>query len=233
MLLDFWLRTAEDTKFLLFFASPEDELANFILNNGYCIDGYKNALGAWAIRTRAMQVFYMSNRDRCLLLNTKSANRNPERFVRLSSEILDIKLARPGVITQLMEQDHYYLQFLTATLLVGEDVISELYDEVRSAATVLDDNDLSMKDAKSRSEDLIPLSLKALQQNNLEAAEKMALAEELEATKLHIVQIQQELEFFYLKERNTCDINRKYASYLAQDPLLRLTRVLRTNDIPG
>ena len=108
--------------------------------------------------------------------------------------------------------------------------MSELFDEVRSAATVIDDNAMSLQGVQSRAENLIPAILEKINHHEQFETDLKHLAEELTNTSLQLHQTQKELEHYYLKERETSAFFEKYIEQIGQKPVLKLARLVRLSE---
>ena len=230
LILDFWQSVSDDARFMLFYDSPEYELSRFIKMHSYTPSAIRDVIEAWTIHTRAMLTFFMNNRDKCLLIDIQSAMRSPDKLIDKVNEVFDTELHGTGNKDYETHEESVLHEYFAATLLADNDVVSELFDEVRSAATLLDNKDHALKDIQSRTELLIPVFLEKIDQQERLQNNLKQTSEELSTLDLQLHQTQKELEFYYLKERDTASLNDKYVEFLNKNPLLKLARLARLNE---
>lgn len=230
--LDFWQEASEDVSFVLFYSSPEFELSKYIKENSYDPIEVKSVLDAWNTRTRSMLTFFMQFRNKCLLVDVQDAMRTPEKLVQKINEVLNTVLAEPCSKSTKFPKDLILHEYFAATLVSNNDKVSELFDEVRSTATVLDEYIPKLTDIHTRTELLIPGFLKNIDQMD-QLKNSLAIAEdEINMMNLQIHEIQKELEFYYKKEKETAALNAEYLKFLNQDPALKLARLARQGAFP-
>jgi hypothetical protein len=225
--LNFWKATIKDAKFALFYSSPELELSNYINNHPFDRSRVEKVINAWVIRTRSMLTFFMKNRDRCLLMNIQSADSANEIFIKTLNKLLDLNLPPKSSSTPLLNQSSPLIEFLASTVLLKNQHVSELYDEVRSAATLISEQDRSISSIEGRNQSLINAFLadvtnfKQLIDNHAE------LEDELSLNQLQISQMAEELEHYFNKSIEQERMNNTMADYLSSDPLLKIARQAR------
>ena len=225
--LNFWKTTAEDAKFLLFYSSPEFELSNYISTHPFDASRVEKIIDAWVIRTRAMLTFFMNNRDRCLLVSVRSADSANGPFIQALNKQFGLDLEPKSLIEPLLNKNSPLIEYLATTLLLKNQHVAELYDEVRSAATLICDQDKSISSIEDRNKSLINAFLKevtACQQLNDTQSE---LEDELYLNQLQIKQMQEELEFYFNESMEQEKVADTVAKYLSNDPLLKIVRQVR------
>ena len=230
LLLDFWQAANDYAKFILFYSSPEYELSNYIDLHLFDESEIGQVITAWIIRTRAMLTFFMNNRNRCLLVNVQSVKKYPDQFIKEINKSFHLAIDGKRDEDRKAATEPILQRYLATTLLLDNDSVSELFDEVLSAATMIKETDLEFKDIHARAQSLIPGFLNAVNQHDQLTKNLKEVTEELTATSLQLHQTQEELEFHYLRERDTSALNEKYLEFLNQDPFLRLARKARMGE---
>jgi hypothetical protein len=226
LFLDFWKATDVTAKFLLFYSSPEIELAKYFNTHSFDATQVESIIEAWIIRTRAMLTFFMNSRDLCLLVNVQSATIMHHSLFEKLKKHFDIDLKADSLASQPNSEVSTLLVYLATSLLLNNEKVAELYDEVRSAATVLCDQDKNLENLQSRSDVLVPDFLneaKALiksEQLNNEMASELSMKQE------QVFQAQEELDYYYVNTQKQENI---LADYLSSDPLLKIARQARLN----
>ncbi len=231
LILDFWQEVSEDTRFVLFFSSPEYELSNYLKNNLFDSSTVKSVIDAWKVRTRAMLTFFMNTRNKCLLVNVQSATRNPGNLIRKINETFDTCLTSAEKNSTHTPEESVMYKYLAATLLANNGAADELFNEACSTATQLDD-DFGLPDIQVRTALLVPNFLRQAGQQEKQKRALAQTADKLIMMELQLHQTQKELEFYYLKERDTATLNEQYLEFLNQNPLLKLARLARLNESP-
>ena len=230
LLLNFWHRACEDARFVLFYSSPEYELANYICEFSFDSSTINDVIDAWVVRTRAMLTFFMNARGKCLLVDAESAMRDPGELLRTINEVLGAGLTIPAKGNNQISKKSVLHEYFAATLLASNSVVAELYDEIRSAATLLNKETPILRDIQARTELLIPGFLTKISQLEQLESDLKQSSDELTMMALQLHQTQKELEFYYLTERDTAALNEKYVAFLNQNPLLKLARIARLNE---
>ena len=221
LFLNFWQSTFNNPRFILFYSSPEHELGSYLSENPFDESNIERIMQAWLVRTRAMLAFFMANRNQCLLVNVKSANSERRLFARAANEHLNLTIPVPA---KKQSENMVLLEYLATSLLQGNELVSELYDEVRSAATVICERDKSIIDIQSRSRSLINAFLKEAASHTQLMQTSKDLGEDLYLQKIQVSQLMEELEFHYKSNQEESDI---FASYIGSDPLLNIARQVR------
>jgi len=199
--LDFWKSTAEGAKFVLFYSRPELELSNYIENHPFEMSRVEKTIDAWVIRTRAMLTFFMNNRDRCLLVSVQTAGSENESFIQALNKQFGLDLEAEPLTTPLLNNNSVLIEYLATTLLLKNRYVSELYDEVRSAATVISNQDKTISGIEDRGKSLINEFLNETATYKQLNKTQPILEDELSLSKHQINQMQEELEN-YFKQMN-------------------------------
>jgi len=218
--LNFWKCLNKDIKFVLSYSSPELELSNYIDTHPSEAFQFETVMDAWLIRTRALLTFYMNNRDRCVLLNVSNTESSNKSFIEVLNKEFGLELVPDALFKPPANEHSVLVEFLATTLLLNNHQTSELYDEVRSAATRMGDQDESIASIQDRSRSLVNAFL-------TEVASYKKLREELYLNKLQIDQMQDNLEYYFNKSNERQAIADVVADYLGNDPLLRIARQVR------
>lgn len=225
--LNFWKKTAENVKFLLFYSSPELELSNYISTHPFDTSSIEMVIDAWQIRTRAMLAFFMHNRDRSLLLNVQSANSENESFVQVLNQQFDLDLEPKPLTSASLKNNSVLIEYLATTLLLNSQQVSELYDEVRSAATLISDRDTSISSIEARNTALVDAFLAEVSVYSHLRDTRSALEDELATNQLQINQMSEELEHYFKNSIEQEKIAKTMLDYLSNDPLLKIARQAR------
>ncbi len=225
--LDFWKKLAENARFLLFYSSPEFELGNFISKQPFDAAQVERVISAWSVRTQAMLTFFMNNRDRCLLIDVQSTGFENGSFTEAINKEFDLGLEHGTLITSPQNENPVLIEYLATTLLLNKHPVSELYDEVRSAATVIGDQDKSISGIENRSKSLINDFLAEVASYKKLSITRPKLEDELSLSQLQINQMAEELEFYFQKSTEQEEITTTMADYLSDDPLLKIARRAR------
>jgi low affinity Fe/Cu permease len=226
LFLDLWKTADETSRFLLFYSSPEFELGNYFNTHPFDESQVESIIEAWAIRTRAMLAFFMNNRKRCLLVNVQSADTPGNLFLKKINEHFQLDL-KTGIATEEQQNEHSaMLKYLSATLLLNNGKVAQLYDETLSTATVLCDQDKDFQNIQCRSTALIPAYLDELKTLIKTEHLKNELVEKLSMKQRQIFQVREELDYYYVKSQEQEKI---LADYLRSDRLLRIARKVRLN----
>lgn len=230
LFLDFWNNVSNDSYFICFFCSPEYELASYLANNSFDSEATEEVLSAWSTRTKSMLAFFMQNKKNCLLVDVQSVHQNPGLLIQKINDFSETNWQEPDNIVKPPSADFVLYEYLAATLLSTKKDLSALFDDVRSTATVLGDDSFIFREIQERSKLLIPQFQKVVDQSAQQECDWIDISNELTSTKLQLHQTQSELEFYFLKEQKTAILNDKYKRFLAQNPLLKLSRIARTNE---
>jgi hypothetical protein len=165
LMLDFWCSVDPQANFLLFYSSPEFELSCFLRSNPRDLSAVEAVISAWITRTRAMFNFFMHHRGRCLLLNVESWRHLDAAWADKLAADFGLKVDRTAVTGALRDERSLVLEYVAGTLLLDKFEVSNLYNHVRSAATVICNRDKVIEDIKARSMSLIPAVLDELERN--------------------------------------------------------------------
>lgn len=229
--LDFWQSTIENASFLLFYSSPEYELASYINSRSFNEAHVEEIMQAWLVRTKVMLAFFMNNRSQCLLVNLQSADSERHLFVQLLNERFRLQIDRNASAAKNRSGNLALVEYLAASLLRDNELVSELYDEVRSAATVIGEQDASLENTQSRSRSLIgaflneTTSYEQLTKSYRQLSEShKELENDLSLKQLQINQLKEELEYYFKSRQEQRDI---FTNYLASDSLLNVARQAR------
>ena len=225
--LDFWKTAAKDAKFVLFYSSPESELNNYISTHSYKLSHIEKVINAWIIRTRAMLIFFMNNRDRCLLIDVQDVDSSNSSFMEALNDQFDFNLETIPSITPHKDNNSVLIKYLATALLLRNHHVSKLYDDVQSAATLIGDLDKSISNIEDRNKLLIDAFLKEVTTYQKLNDKQSRLETDLYLNQLQISQMQVELEFYFnesIKQETVADT---VAEYSRNDPLLRIVRQVR------
>ena len=186
---------------------------------------------AWLVRTKVMLAFFMNNRSQCLLVNLQSADSERHLFVQLLNERFRLQIDRNASAAKNRSGNLALVEYLAASLLRDNELVSELYDEVRSAATVIGEQDASLENTQSRSRSLIgaflneTTSYEQLTKSYRQLSEShKELENDLSLKQLQINQLKEELEYYFKSRQEQRDI---FTNYLASDSLLNVARQAR------
>ena len=225
--LDFWRSVSDDARFVLFYSSPEHELGHYIHTHPQAADSINKVIDAWIIRTRSMLTFFLNNRDDCLLLDIQSARSQSGTVARLISEKFNLDFETDNGAEELPVEGSALLAYLATSLLLDNETVAEIYDEVRSAGTVICAQDKAIVAIQKRNQSLVKAvmdeyhSIRQLTRTNKD------LKDELDLKHLQINQMMEELEIYFAQAREQETIANTFADYLAADPLLRVVRQAR------
>lgn len=222
--LDYWNSAIDNAGFLLFYSSPEIELSRYINKYAYNAAQAEKVMQAWLIRSRAMLAFFMGNRSRCLLVNVQSAESEQQLFTRVLSDHFKLQLENKHSTFKEDSKDLALVEYLATGLLLGDETVAELYDDIRSAATMICEQDKAMPDIKSRSSSLIDKSLQEAASYRQLAQTHKQLEEDLVLTQMQFSQVTEELEYYFNTSREQAKI---FTDYLRTDPLLNIARQAR------
>ena len=222
--LNFWKTATEDAKFVMFYSSPEFELSNYLNSHPFNASCVENIIDAWVIRTRAMLNFFMNNRDRCLLVDVQRVNSDSGSFIKVLKKNFDIEFEpTPSKVSQQFEKS-ILVEYLATTLLLQNSPVSELYDEVRSAATLLAESDKSISSIRERNYSLVSAFL-----NEVSALKELGeaysdLEDELSLNQLQLEKMEEELDNHLQKGTEKKNIINAIVNYLSHVPLLKFAR---------
>lgn len=225
--LNFWKTAAENVKFVLFYSSPELELSNYISNHPFEASRIEKIINAWLVQTRAMLTFFMNNRGRCLLVDVCGADFSEDAFIHALNNQFDLDLESNLLVTPQLNKNSALIEFLATTLLLKNQHVSELYDEVRSAATLISNQDKSISSIKDRNNTLIPEFLTEVTAYKQLNETQTKLEEELTLNQLQINQMAEELERYYRKSIEQEKVIDTMTEYLSNDPLLKIAHQIR------
>lgn len=231
--LNFWRNTLEDSKFLLFYTSPEQELANFFASEQFDVQVISQVVTAWMIRTRAMLGFYARHRTDCLLVNSESAALHGASLVDLINKQFGTELQGQFTGHSATQRFNIVDLFLASSQILGNENVAEIYDELRSLTTVLQAEDKDMADDRDRADLLFQRCVMENQvlKKALESGQKKS--EQLELARAHIKELQSELEFYYTQLEAQTARNELLGSYVGDDPFLELVRKARSASTSG
>lgn len=225
--LDFWRESLFDAKFMLFYSSPERELANFFESTLFDIDVVNDVISAWIVRLQAMLAFYSNNNKECLLVNTTSVFKENNRFLACFNEFSKDSFTFVEDFAESVPKSGVLDEFLATAFLLNNDTVSEIYVELCSKTTVIAETDKIIVDIITRNSSLLKDSLEESRvSNNLLQANKTA-NQQLELTNIHLQKLQQELEFYYGEYQELTNLRDKMKLFMTENRLLRLVRLAR------
>ncbi|WNC71306.1 hypothetical protein RGQ13_14400 [Thalassotalea psychrophila] len=203
----------DDIKFILFFNSPECTLS---LLEPEKIDRNDNVFPDWIEITNELLNFYLSNMKNTILVNVASCINKPHSLIdivntkfgsklqhRLSSEELKSK-THEFSLNQLFETK----QSVSMNSLFDNDLIQEVYEKIVSAADLVTDIDESTFESRAKLHaeksvtELATLQHKSVKNTEFES-HVSELTSENEIALLQIHQLQEELEFYFIKSQST------------------------------
>ena len=232
LFLDFWNTAAESARFLLIYSSPEFELSQYISSHTFDPEFSEKVIAAWLIRTRAMLSFFMNNRDRCLLVGVETVNAEDGALSHLVDKQFALNLAFNPRRTSQPGGPSALIEFLATTLLLNESSVAELYDEVRSAASLIREQDKSIAGIGERNKSLINAFIdEVTAYQNLDDKQE-EYDDELSRNLLQLHQTQKELEFYYLKASDAEILVDQYRFFLSKSKVNKLARLLRLTSPP-
>lgn len=224
LLLNFWKTAVDDAKFVLFYSSPEYELSNYINSHPFGEKVIENVITAWVNRSRAMLTFYLNHRKDSLLVNSQSVQSEEETFIQALNKKFDLCLEVDSAASTDQPENSVLVYYLATTLLLNREDVSEIYDEICSAATVICEQDKTFENIQQRNKSLIALFLKETQSTNDLKSHQEELKDELQLKQIQLAQITDELEYYFVKSKEQ---EKVFTDYLSTDPLLRIARQVR------
>jgi len=227
LFLDFWRSVNKDIRFILFYTSPEHELAHYLESNSFDKSSADRVISAWYERSRAMLTFFLNNRKASLLVDVHAAASSTGSLLQTVNNQFNIGLAEQTEQVVQHPMPSPIVEYLAVTLLLGRHEISELYDEIRSAATLLGGQDNSIAGPERRSELLIGPFLGELASIEKIGKEKAELEHMISLTELKFGQVTEELDLYFKKSHDLERATAIMADYLDDDPLLRIARKVR------
>ena len=227
LLLGFWQTTADNAKFILFYSSPEHELSNYISNHPFDAVVIEKIISSWVFRTQAMLNFFLNNRNDCLLVNIQSVQIDRKAFDRTMSERFDLNIETDLSGVGERVEHSVFVECLATTLLKNNETASEIYDEVRSTATILSEGDKAIPNIQDRNKSLITAFLNEVTGYRNLAQSHKELESELSLYQLQINQLQEELEFYFNSSQEQQKNVHTFADYLSKDPMLKVARLAR------
>jgi len=227
LMLDFWQAAASDAKFVLLYTSPEHELANCIEKNEYDVSPIEDVIEAWAIRTRAMLNFFMNNREYSVLVNINWVGTTNGQLTDVLNKHFDLDLDNATTTAANSPDRSALLQYLATTLLLENESVSELYDEVRSAATVVSGFDQTIPDIEERSTSLVSAFLDEVSAFKQLTELQQESRDELSLKQLQLDQLAEALEHYFQKSHEQVQHVSAMVTYLGNDPLLNIARQAR------
>lgn len=245
-LLDFWKDLSADVFFILAYADPETEYAFHLRSQADDAQSSDDGLDSWVDYNQQLLRFYNRNRERSILVNTRTCMLNPEHFLHICSERFALDPGLKNGVEILGVEGSNPLETVLATLDVQQrDDIQPLQLELEATASITGERYIEKVLAVAREEylRLINLNLqlsvrdKELEQGLKSATEKYRklepLKEELEKTKdiLRELQVdkeslQQELDKTQLANEQSStrltDFERQGSELQAENELLIL-----------
>lgn len=227
LFLNFWKAAYENIRFILFYSSPEYEFYHFIKAHKFDETRLESTLDAWLVRMRAMLTFFMNNRDRCLLVDVRTATSAKSLFIQVVNEHFHLELEDVVISVAGNPEISPLVEYLATSLLLKNHDVSELYDEIRSAATVICETDKSISSIEVRNKSLISAFLNEVTAYQRLRDTQSELTDELSLRQLQIKQMAEELEYYFKKNVEQEKITNTMADYLSNDPLLKIARQAR------
>jgi hypothetical protein len=227
LFLDYWKACSEDIRFVLFYSRPEHELSQYIQYEGYDSSVMESVIESWRVRTRAMLTFYMNNRDRCILVNERSIAASYDSLIQALNDRFEVELPRKSKEPQTHFVISPLIEFFAATLLLNRHEISDIFDEVRSVATLIGDEDTSIGAVEKRIESLKEHFLDEVERFEQLTDRHTRLEDDLGICTLQIDQLTEELEQYFKAASELENEATVMADYLENDPLLKMARHAR------
>lgn len=246
--LDFWKDANNDAKFLLFFSSPEFDLSNYINEHPFDASQIDKVINAWVYRTRAMLTFFMNNRDQSILVSIQACGADHAVFKAVLDKLTELDLTITPRPTSTKGESSALIEYLATSLLLNNRQVSDLYDEARSAATLITEVDKSIPGIEDRNSALIPAFLAEISAHEQLVDSQSNLNDKLSISHLQINHVQEELEYYFNKSKvqekkhiqqtekfvnlETEILNLKYScktmsDYLSNDQLLKIAQQVR------
>jgi hypothetical protein len=224
LMLNFWKLVDDSAVFILFFSSPEHELCRFIEIHGFDEKGIENVIEAWVARTRSMFTFFMNFRDSCLLVNAESVLSDSDMLIRNLRKKFNLDVDFESSTFSEQPEISSLVKYLATTLLLNNHNASEMYDDVRSAATIISESDKTSPELEERKMLLIDGFMKELSNYRRTADLYQKLEDKCNLQQAQVSQLKDALEFIYQKSNNQANL---FSDYLSGDPLLKLARHAR------
>ena len=213
-LLDYWASYFPDIKFILFFTTPQTALSHALQNE---LDPI-HFLEVWQTANRQLIQFQSHHRKRAVLLSAEAACQNPGGLVEIAKHAgIDLKPVNDARQTALA-CDLPPLESMFVSSLATLNSLQELYVELEARAHVLGNSNTHVKhgqvdlynyylEQKSNEKRLLKQSelFKELKQV------KETTEEENELLVLQLHQVQEELEYYYRRNR---DIEKRWGRRL-------------------
>lgn len=216
-----------ETRFVLFYSSPEHELSNYFKTRGFDKHQVSRIMNAWCSRTSAIFEHAMNFREDSLLVSLDRLRHEPEKVTEYINHRFDTRLQSKPMNAEAINNNSPAFDFLAATLLTEHDRAAEIYDVVRSSAEMTVEKDKMIDDLETRQSSLLPAVFDELRLNDKLKGEFDFQRRDLLFAKLKIAQIQDELELQFNSVQSLKDINQEFSTYLDSDPLLRIARQVR------
>jgi hypothetical protein len=224
LFLDFLQTAAADAKFVLFYSTPEYELTNYLAKHSFDVNDVKKVIGAWAERSRSILTFFLNHRDNSLLLNSQSVRSEIGLFIKTMNEKFGLNFDAGAASTGEQSEKSVLMEYLATSLLLDNEDVSEIFDEVRSSASIICEQDKNFENIHDRNLSLIASFLDEIFSFEQLTTTHGELKEELFLKQIQINQVTEELEYYYKKNKEQNNI---FADYLSADPLLKVIRQVR------
>jgi chromosome segregation ATPase len=172
----------------------------------------------------------MKNRIQSVLVNDCVAVSSFDAFIQMLRDELNIDLPATCEAPEDNLEISPLVEYLAATLLFSRNEVSTLYDDVRSAGTLIGEQDNSIAGIKRRVESLTTPFLDEVSSFEQLKNRQAELEESLALNSLQLAQAGEELEGYYQKIMKLESAAEIMSGYLDSDPLLRIARQARESE---
>ena len=149
---------------------------------------------------------------------------NHSHFARTVNEHFNLAFTDMADIESGQSLNSILVEYLATSLLVTNEHVSELFDEVRSAATIICEQDKRISAIQSRAKSMINPFLEETASIKRVNTNTKKLEDDLYLKQIQISQLMEELEYYFKSSRDQGD---KFTSYLSSDSLLNIARQAR------
>jgi hypothetical protein len=222
--LDFWRDADPDTFFLLFFSSPEWVLGNFIDSEPFHPVEADRVVEAWIDRSRNFLQFALNHRKQSLLLNTESLVSDPASLTAIIENHFGLSVPVKPQRETCHPSQSTVTRYVASSLLLTDSRLSDLYDNLRSAATAVHDQDHEIEGSKDRHTVLLDTFLNEVRDLRGQSERLAELEAEFSLKQQQVNKLIEELEYYYTMSRKQAGM---FTSYLESDALLRVARRAR------
>jgi len=221
---DFWLQTGENIRFVFFYTSPEYELANYLEDHEFDSAQIDRVITSWVTRSQAMLSHYLKHRDHCVIVNIQALEFEKPEVIRTIRKKFGFAPDTVSTQENTLPEKPVLVKYLTSSLLLGHEEVSELYDALRSAASFMCQEDSNFLSIFERNQALVAPFLKEVSRLGKLTAAHAEVSEELSLKQRQLEQLIDELGYYYEKSKEQ---HRLFADYLAADPLLNIAHRAR------